>query len=84
MAALFDTLADNISLHLKNSYAEAELAETVDADTLLFTPPPQQLRPPNHLSPATRPLWLRKSRLKNRFIQPSENNQTLRAPHYKY
>ncbi len=32
MAELFQTTADNIGLHLKNSYAEGELAEPVTAE----------------------------------------------------
>ncbi|VCU71103.1 hypothetical protein PIGHUM_03183 [Pigmentiphaga humi] len=32
MAALFDTSTDNISLHLKNVYAEAELAEAATTE----------------------------------------------------
>lgn len=32
MAALFDTSTDNISLHLKNVYAEAELVEAATTE----------------------------------------------------
>lgn len=32
MAVLFDTSADNVSLHLKNVYAEAELAESATTE----------------------------------------------------